>query len=597
MLKVIQHNNKLIVGLSVFIILSVMGGMQIFTALNESQTVDEGAHLGAGYSYLIKRDFRLNKEHPPLIKEISAFPLLFFKKLNNIFNDDSWVRADQWQFARNLIYKSGENGDLIVFLGRLPNILISVLLGLFIFAWSRRLFGITGGFISLIFYSFDSNFLAHGHYITTDVGVTFFILLTFYFFCKYLNKVNLKDFVLFSLFFSLAQVSKFSAILLIPILLFILFWILLNKFFRTQLNKIFSNWQFKIILFLLIVLSVILISYSFESKKLIDNPAVNNFFNSQENILQKINDPIGQNKFNQLNKIIGRESALGKVVYSFSKNVPVPGIAFIEGAFQLLIHNEAGHTSYLFGNYSRFGWWYYFPAALIIKTTLPFLILLILLIIHSFYYLIKNSKYISYLSVKKNEITVLIIVPLLYFIFSMFSNLNLGVRHILPIFPFIYILFGSVVNLKIFNKKIIKNFIVVLLFFHIFTTLINFPNFTSYINELFGGPKNGYKYLVDSNLDWGQDLKKLKKYMTEKNINNVCFSYFGQAEISYYKIDYRYLPGIDDQEGIENINCVVAISITSLTSEDRKYSWLLDLELDDYIGFSIFIYDLRNLKK
>ena len=177
----------------------------------------------------------------------------------------------------------------------------------------------------------------------------------------------------------------------------------------------------------------------------------------------------------------------------------------------------------------------------------------------------------------------------------MTSNLNLGLRYILVIYPFIFVISGLVFRKGIKNNKIaVKLLTTTLLIFYVTSSLLIYPHYLSYFNKIAGGPDNGPKILTDSNIDWGQDVKNLKKYLIKDNIEFVCMSYFGQANLEYYKIDYRYLPDNNNYQGLEKINCVVAISVTSLWSQEGEFSWLRELNPDEKIGYSIYIYDLRN---
>jgi hypothetical protein len=135
---------------------------------------------------------------------------------------------------------------------------------------------------------------------------------------------------------------------------------------------------------------------------------------------------------------------------------------------------------------------------------------------------------------------------------------------------------------------------IVLLVFYIISSLSVYPHWLAYFNEVVGGPNHGPQYLTDSNIDWGQDLKNLKKYMVNNDISHVCLSYFGRAKIEYYNIDYWYLPDNDNFHGTRELNCVVAISVTSLYSEERTYEWLLRYTPTKKIGYSIYVYDFRN---
>ena len=188
----------------------------------------------------------------------------------------------------------------------------------------------------------------------------------------------------------------------------------------------------------------------------------------------------------------------------------------------------------------------------------------------------------------------LVIPPLFYFLLSLLSNLNLGLRHILIIYPFIFVITGLILKNGITSKKtVIKVSSIIILTFYIISSLLIYPHYLAYFNEIAGGPDNGPKILTDSNIDWGQDVKKLKKYLVKNSIEFVCMSYFGQANLEYYNIDYRYLPDNNNYTGTDFIDCVVAISITSLWSKEGDFSWLREFKPDEKIGYSIYIYDLR----
>ena len=212
--------------LLVIILLSVMFFLEFTSALQENQTVDEGAHLASGYSYLRTGDFRINPEHPPLLKEISAVPLLFLP-LRLPTNHESWNEYNQWEFGRQFLYHNLVDADLILLLGRIPVILLSLILGIFIFKWVKKLWGNTAAFFALVLYVFEPNILAHSRYVTTDLALTLFLFLTIYALDQYLQSYSRKHLIIFGILFAIAQVVKFSAIILFPLLIVFL---LLKKF-------------------------------------------------------------------------------------------------------------------------------------------------------------------------------------------------------------------------------------------------------------------------------------------------------------------------------------------------------------------------------
>lgn len=139
---------------------------------------------------------------------------------------------------------------------------------------------------------------------------------------------------------------------------------------------------------------------------------------------------------------------------------------------------------------------------------------------------------------------------------------------------------------------------------YLLSSLRIFPHYLAYFNEFIGGPKNGYRWLVDSNLDWGQDLKALKKYLKQRKVDEVILAYFGSASPEYYGIRYQYLPsiGAGKSRGYTISSQVhpelVAISATTLQgpyfSDHSLYHWLKEYRPVKRIGYSIFIYDITD---
>ena len=208
-----KHYKKIIVvTMAFFIIVSVIN------AKKDSAIFDESAPIPAGYSYLTQHDMRLNPEHPPMLKDLAAMPLLFLH-LNFNTNQDFWNGQvnGEWDAGSYLFYHAGNNPDAILFWARLPIVLISVILGLFLFMWARELFGLTAGVFVYILYSCDPNILGHNHYVTTDVGIAAFMTFSAYFFLKFIKNPTWKNTTLGGIFLGLAHLAKFSSLTILPI--------------------------------------------------------------------------------------------------------------------------------------------------------------------------------------------------------------------------------------------------------------------------------------------------------------------------------------------------------------------------------------------
>lgn len=586
---------------AVALLLVILLALEIASSLQESQTTDEGAHLGAGYSYLIKNDFRLNPEHPPFLKELAALPLVIIhNKLNSPFDKPNWPAGDEWRFAKDLLYYNTIPADTLLFLGRLPIMLLSLTLGFFIFKWSRELFGLGAGLFSLVLYVFSPDIIAHGHYVTTDVGVTLFFFLTIYYFYKYLKGDFKKGFawgaVTVGLLLGVALASKFSSVILIPILPFLYGFLCLTRRIQPDLRS-WKKFFLSFVFIFMVAGMFIWATYRFEVVKPINDTGVQIGYAKQAEIIRT--NTLGEQS-DLTKKIIGLTDVRkksGQFIRYLTETIPVPAFTYLRGFSQLYIHNYYGHTSYLLGHYSDFGWWYYFLIAFAVKEPLALLMFLAGLLIVFLWRVIIRKQYrllpLAWLRTVPYAAFFLILPPLLYFAWSMTSHLNIGIRHIIVIFPFIFTGLGVLLTLQLKRQRWYYGIITVLLLFYVVSTSLIYPHYLAYFNEAAGGPGNGPHYLADSNIDWGQDAKNLKQYMEQHDIPYVCLSYFGQAELTYYLIDYRYLPDNQNFQGTRELNCAVAISVTSLYSREREYGWLLDYTPTAKIGHSIYLYDFR----
>jgi len=278
---------------------------------------------------------------------------------------------------------------------------------------------------------------------------------------------------------------------------------------------------------------------------------------------------------------------------------------------------EGGNTTFFLNKVSAAGWWYYFPVVYLMKEALPILILLFLSLGVSLYQIIRYKFLLFrfYYWIKENfvEFSILSFV-LIYWIISINSKLNIGIRHLIPTLPFMYILISKktlellrnnnisftpsfFLNIKIifwfFVKQGLKYLIFVsLIFWYIFSTIFNWPSFLSYFNEIIGS-ENGYKYVVDSNVDWGQDLKRLAKFVKNNHINQIKVDYFGSGSPEYYLGD-SFIPW---QSSRGKTTGWLAISATLYQSSkqypETSYAWLDDYKPEIIIGNSILVFNIK----
>lgn len=258
-----------------------------------------------------------------------------------------------------------------------------------------------------------------------------------------------------------------------------------------------------------------------------------------------------------------------------------------------------GHGSYLFGNYSVTGWWYYFIIAFLIKTPLVILILLLILFFVFIYkYIIfhpsaANITRASRLREFFRLYYLIIVPPLVFFLWSLTSHLNLGIRHIFPVYPFIFLGLGALLNLKIiksYSRLVYKIFWWAIIFCYLLTNIKIFPFYISFFNEFVGGSSQGQNYLLDSNIDWGQDVKRLKIYLDNNKIEKCYSLLFGSLVTNYYIKNEMAMPNNNYVEKFGIPKGYYVISTFPLFDPTWSFSWLKNYSPLKRIGYSIYVY-------
>ncbi len=200
----------------VVLLLAILAGQLLAGMARMSVTSDETSHLPAGYTYLKTGDMRLNPQHPPLIKLLAAVPLLpLHPKLN--LRDPNWLSdpPNEWEFGEEFLHSN--DVDRLLFAGRFPIVLLSILLGFFVFRWASQLFGTAAGLLALFLYVLSPNILAHSRIVTMDLGLSCFSLLFLYNLWRWSRERKRSSLVWSSLCLGLALATKFSAVILLPV--------------------------------------------------------------------------------------------------------------------------------------------------------------------------------------------------------------------------------------------------------------------------------------------------------------------------------------------------------------------------------------------
>jgi hypothetical protein len=524
----------LAVAAGVFVLLAVMWMQLMFSVRRESLSWDEGDHTFAGYMSWKAHDFGWNPEHPPLVKAVATLPILGMDLevpgfpdgkvtigsllLSNGRNFKVGTVLDGAEFNARNISKG------ILFRMRMAASVFALGLALLIFLAAREMFGTMAAFIALTLVAFDPNILAHGALVTTDTGVSCFILATVYAFYRYLKSPAAGRLALTCLAAGFAFGAKHTGLLA-------LFMIGILGLCEVAWPKRAGNDEGsgavprsrmtfgKLALALAIItVSAVIILWGFYGFRYSARPAG-----------LAIDPPLAVTAAHV------SSPALAATLLTFAKYRLLPesylyGIADISGVNDF-------YTAYLFGKVYPHGSHWYFLAVLAIKSTLPFLILVVCAIVFAI-----RGKLAG-----RREILFLTIPPAFYLAVAMASHMNIGVRHILPMYAFLYIFAAGAAAILWRGSRAWAALVCVLLAWQAAGTLRLYPDYMAFGNEAWGGPNSVHKYLADSNTDWGQQLIAVKKYLNDSGIKDCYFVYFANGAVNpdSYGIPCKRLPTVE----------------------------------------------------
>jgi hypothetical protein len=198
----------------------------------------------------------------------------------------------------------------------------------------------------------------------------------------------------------------------------------------------------------------------------------------------------------------------------------------------------------------------------------------------------------------------ILVPPLAFFLASTTTRLNLGYRHLLPMLPFLAVHIGRLTRLPLHRPHRLSKLVPLALAGWLAVgTLSIYPHFLAYFNPVGGGPDRGWRILVDSNIDWGQDLKGLRKWMEREGIERVRLSWFGSARPEAYGVRYDLLPGVpygfsawqdppfNPREPEPGVYAISVSNLVGVALPDHDlYAWFRAREPDAKIGYSVFVY-------
>lgn len=502
---VIAHRLEILAGF-----LLLLMAVNMFAAISHKGiTNDEIVHIPAGYYHLVAGDYQLNNEHPPLIKMWAALPLLLIQpqeappteaEKQGVFNGLTW--SYEHRFWQANIAQFGR----ILFWTRAMMIVLTVGLGVLIFSFARALFGPRAGVIAVALYTLEPTVLAHGRLVHTDLPAAFAFLLFFFVLRIYLKARTTRTALLLGLATGLALLTKFSMIVLLPVLAGLA---LLGLLFASRLKENRRRILLHAGIVVCLVWVMVNAAYRFQGPDVV--PGDVQWVQARS-----------PDAFNGWMTFFNLGSRIAPTYYLF-------------GQYNVMLHNRDGHATSLLGRYGTQGWWYYFPVAFALKTSLPFLIITLAALAWVLWRLIR----------KRDQRMLWLLVPIaIYAALSMSSHINIGIRHFLPVFPFLFIAGGALLE-RLLRVRYPRHLAIALLAISFgwmsVEALRAYPNYLSYMNQLASSHPHWW-YLSDSNVEWGEDNAALAEYLHARGETEVAGALSGgwgsllEQGITYHEI-------------------------------------------------------------
>jgi len=550
-------------GWAAVVLLLVAFGLALTSARVKSATFDEEAYIGKGTAIWKGGNYWLRTAHPALAPMLNTLPLLLEPEVTLPIEHSCWPDGSGRSCGRVMLFYRGDTQRTLL-LARLPTIFLMLILAAVVYRWSRELFGVPADLVAMALFVFDPNVLAHARLITLDFATTASTFISWFALYCFWRRPGLFRLVLLGVALGMAGATRFTAGYLVPLFVLVSLarvWQPVDAGRFAALRVANRRRRLVTVLWLLVVVGVVAVSVIW----------------------------------------LVHGAAFGPVPRWGNVRLPAP--AYFNELAALLEYRDKPQDAFLLGRHYVGGWWPYFIVAFFTKTPLATVLLVVLAMV----FLIRRRD-------GGFGETVLLIAAGSHFGLSLINPFNIGYRHLLPILPFLSVFAartarwaGQVTHDGQSLRRWPRYVMGVLLGWLVVANVSIYPNYLAYFNELVG-PQNGYRVLVDSNLDWGQDLPALQEYVKEHGVSSLYLSWFGESRPWQYDISYRFIPSKPDE--LSDIYTRVyhpdypppgtyAISATNLQAllfDDKElFGWFLQRKPVAQLGYSVMIYEVPRL--
>lgn len=544
------------------VLIALLGAQAWSAARIKTATFDEPAHIGAGFSYLKTGEFKVNLQHPPLLKQIAALPLVLLGASWPV-PDDAWRQMGdnpnpyfQWQLGSEVLF--GNGAERVLFWTRLPMILITLLLAWTLWVWGRRMLGPTAACGALLLFALDPTIVAHGALVTTDVGFALCATLFLFALWHYLDQRTLKRLLFCGLALGGALGAKFSAVFLLPIAA----------------------------LLLLAAVRALPSSMPIRASSLADP------FASADR---------GQRVVWSAYVLLAM-TLIAAVVIHVLYFFPSNPFLYVEGLRRVNADHDTSYWPYMAGEF-RPRFLLYYAVAYLLKEPIPAIALTVIGI----------GALLLRRAGSALDRAFLFVPPLVLFAaYTLFSD-NLGFRYLIPALPFLHLAGGAGLAALVESPRRWPRLIAAACCVWLVAAAAGiYPDHLSYFNEAAcllsepsrlgpdGGTRCGPYWLDDSNVDWGQGLLQLKVWLRDHPAQGpVLLAYFGSIRPQQYGLDYPPV-GVDDlvtrpppgRYVLSGHFVARALGTLRARHGDGPDNWLLHARPVAVIGHAFYVYDL-----
>ena len=448
--------------------------LMVGSAIGDSATADEGAHIAAGWLKIVDGRIDFYREQQPFMNAMSAFPLVL---ASYEFPFPPLDETNHWAVGNRFLFHSGHDSQRILVLARLPTMVLFAALAWLAYAVVARESGDRRwGVIAFALVAFCPNLIAHGRLATVDMAATFFSFLSAVLLVRVLEKPTLPLAIGLGVSTAAAILSKTSAMILLPYGALII----LAAFASKKINSARATAAALVAAAGAAILTIELIVLPLSG-----GGYIGRHFPHIDTPLERLALPF----------------------LELRTNVELIRLWYSGTHFKL---------QYLLGEFSQNSWWYYYPVALFLKMTIPSLLIAVAGVV----LLARRKATFGAVS--------LLLFAAVFLAVAMSGDLALGVRYVLPILPFLYAGSAIVLGRTAGRKTMVA--VALLTTWHAGEAVYAYPRYIGYFNQTIGNHRRADLYLIDSNLDWGQDLRRLDRWCRDNGIRQIALCYFGGGD-------------------------------------------------------------------